>query len=68
MKNDKFCVKDIRTGKIHEVPRGLDTVYITTTDGDRVRVHPVFISLTVPKGHLFSGHTLKGTRELRRVT
>jgi hypothetical protein len=60
-------LKDLETKTRFQVKLD-DTTYVRVGDGVRVRLHPLFIRLTVKVGEVFEGHTVLGKRKFRRLT
>jgi riboflavin synthase alpha subunit len=60
-------IKDVQTKQTFKVDASENTVTVKTTDGHRVKLHPVFIRNMIPVNTEFDGHTLIGTRKMRRI-
>ncbi len=63
----KMSVLDVKTNKVFEVDPTVNTAYITTSDGVRVKLHPQVVINMVARKRRFDGFTLIGTREMVRV-
>ena len=59
-------VRDVKTDKVFTVSPTEDRVFVVTTDGVKVKLHPVVIKNMVKKGRRFDGQTQLGPRPMIR--
>jgi hypothetical protein len=62
-----IAIEDVKTRQHFKVIAGQNVSYITTRDGDRVKLFPVVITTFVKRGAEFDGITVRGNRRLRRL-
>jgi hypothetical protein len=63
----KLEVRDKKTGELFSLNPTEDRAILLTSDGDKIRVHPVAVRQFVGKGKEFDGSTVRGPRTLERL-